>query len=624
MRSILPRVRFGWCSLIHRSHGFAPPTARGGGWVFLCLAILSFAFPAYSQLVKLNSAPAFVGTHNGVSPGFQISADGSKVVFTGDFTTLSKVDLYAVSSTTAGTQIQLSSTTPAGDVLFNFIGTPDLSSVVFGRYKSTTSSYDLNRVSTTASGTETTLAAGVATNSIGPFWASSDGTRVVFQTQSGGSDYALKSALVATPGAPLTISSPFPQGNYPRKLVLVDTPSGTRAVFAGELATDGLMELFSSPIDSAGNQIKLNNTPVAGGEVFNGLLNQFRVTGDGSTVVYLGDLVTDGVQALFRASTTAAGTQTALSSALHPNSDVFGMLVAENSNRTLYLADLLQNDVFVIFEAATTGPPNQQPVFYPTENYFGIREVSMTPDEDYLIFRGSLTTSGVNDLYCTPSNFLFAPRRVTQLLSTEDVDEYRISPDSSFVVYKQTTNGAYDESLWVVSSTGAYAPVEIGPVPANHVIQEFEIKPDNSGVVFTAYEDGVYVNNLYSAPIPSFTTVANPIPATQAAPIPGANLANQAPLLSVTGKTEIRTSGKPVTVRGTATPQGGVASVLVTYKKTTGSGKKRTITKPAAFAGTGWSLKFRPKEKVSKLSFVAVGTAGQRSRPVLVKIVKGE
>lgn len=574
--------------------------------------------------MKLNSDPAFVGTHNGVDPSFQISADGSKVVFVGDFTTLNKNDLYAVSSTTAGTQIQLSSTTASGDFLFNFIGTPDLSTVVFGRRNSTTSSFDLNRVSTTASGTETTLAAGVATSSIGPLWISSDGTRVVFRTENVGLNHALKSSLVATPGAPLTINSTFPTDEFPRKVVLVDTPSGPRVVFAGEMVTPGTMELFSAPIDSTGNQIKLNTTPVAGGAVDNTTLTQFEVTGDGSTVVFVGDLETDGVKSIYRASTTAAGTQTGLSSALHGTPDILGSIVAASSNRALYLGDMLQDNVFVVFEAATTGPPNQQPVYYPTAQYFGIREVSMTPDENYVVFRGTLTSAGVNDLYSAPSSFLFAPRRVTQLLATEDVDEYKISPDSSFIVYVQKSALSFNETLWAVSSTGQYAPVQIGPVPSGQVITGFQIKPDNSGVVYTAYEDGVFVNNLYSTSIPPLTTVANPIPASPAAAIPGVELANQAPLLSVTGKTKIRTTGKPVTVRGTATPSGAVASVLVSYKKTTGSGKKRTITKPAALAGTAWSLKFRPTEKVSKLSFVAVGSSGQRSLPILVKVVKGE
>lgn len=626
IRELLIRARSGRrlpCGWALRKSLSSPPGAPGARLILA--VVMATGMPAWfsegqAQTVKLNSAPAFVGSSDGVRE-FRISPDGSKVIYLGDLTTINTYDLYSASTTAAGSQVRLSDSL-SGRTVLDYVVTPDFNQVIFGRFNTTNSLFDVQRAGTTTTGTETTLVAGAATTFVGSFLMSPDGARVVFEA-SNGADESLVSALVTPPATPIVILPPSVTGARAEKTQLISTASGVRAIFDGDLDTGGGDELFSAAIGTASSRIKLNTTPTLSGDVSGGSLTRFQVTTDGETVIYIGDLETDGVTSLYRASTTAPGTQTRLSTALHGDSDVLGMVVAPTTNRVLYLADLLQDDVFVIFEASTTGLPNQRPVFYPTANYFGIRDVAMTPDEQHLIFRGSLTTSGINDLYCTPSNFLFEPRRVTELLATEDVNEFKISPDSSFIVYTQSTSGTLDETLWAVSSTGQYAPVQIGPVPAGQVIEEFEIKPDNSGVVYTAYVDGVYLKSLYSVPIPDLDNVPNPIAATPALPIPGAELANQAPVLTLIGKSKVRTPGKPVTIRGLATDAGGVKSVLVSYKKVSGSGKKRTVVKSAALAGNSWSLKFRAKEKVSKLTVVAVGNSGLRSRPVLVKVVKG-
>ncbi len=98
------------------------------------------------------------------------------------------------------------------------------------------------------------------------------------------------------------------------------TTDGSRVVYPGDLTTDNVDELYAASTTSAGTQITLNNTPVAGGEVS---VFSLELTADGSRVVYRGDLTTDGVNELYSASTSAAGTQITLN-----NTPVLGGVAA--------------------------------------------------------------------------------------------------------------------------------------------------------------------------------------------------------------------------------------------------------------------------------------------------------
>jgi hypothetical protein len=594
-----------------------------------CAAALAAA-SAGAQTVQINSVPAFPESSNGVTTEFQITPDSSRVLYGAELTTNDVTDLYSASVSAAGTQVQITTTSPAGDFFSgSFAITPNSATVIFGRFDGTNNHFDLKKASATAAGTESTLATNAGLNELSSILITSDGTRAVFQSRTN-TDYGLFSASTATPGAVLKISSPFPELEYPRGLQLVDTASGTRALFTGELNADGVTELFSAPVNAANGQIALNSAPVTGGDVNNTNFAPVSSTASGASVIFSGDHVTDGVVNLYKASTTAAGTQTQLNTSFHADADVAGFLPAPLSNKVYYLGDLIDEGVYVVFEASTSGAPNQKAVYYPTPNYIGIRQISLTPDENYLVLRGTLTNSGITDLYTAPTTFDFAPRRVTQLASDQDVNSYIVSPDSTFIVYEQRGPTYTQNTLWAVSTTGAYAPVQIGPIPANQWITSYKITPDSSRVVYTAYKDGEFVLNLYSVAIPALNTVSNPIAAAPAAAIPGVTPSgpgstpgsNAAPTLAVLGKKKVVTTGKPVKIKGTASDDRGVVSVLAIYKKVSASGKKKTVTKKAKLAGGAWIFKFRPKDKVTKLTFQSVDGDGVRSPIAKVKVLR--
>ena len=102
----------------------------------------------------------------------------------------------------------------------------------------------------------------------------------------------------------------------------------------------------------------------------------------------------------------------------------------------------------------------------------------------------------------------------------------------------------------------------------------------------------------------------------------GSASGNKAPVVTVDGKKKVRTPKRKVILKGNATDDSAVSVVLVSYKKVTGSGKKKKVTKRAQLAGGAWKFKFRPTEKPTKLLIVAVDNEGLRSVIQKVKVIR--
>lgn len=94
------------------------------------------------------------------------------------------------------------------------------------------------------------------------------------------------------------------------------------------------------------------------------------------------------------------------------------------------------------------------------------------------------------------------------------------------------------------------------------------------------------------------------------------------PDVQVTGKTKIRTSKKKVVLKGTAGDDNAVTSVVITYKKVKGNGKKKIVAKPASLAAGIWTAKFGASEGRNSLSIQAMDNAGQLSLAQKVKIIR--
>ncbi len=97
---------------------------------------------------------------------------------------------------------------------------------------------------------------------------------------------------------------------------------------------------------------------------------------------------------------------------------------------------------------------------------------------------------------------------------------------------------------------------------------------------------------------------------------------NSAPTVAVTGRAKIVTERSRVTIKGTSTDDQRVASVSMTYRKIAKNGKKKTVTRAARLSGDSWTFKYRPKQKRTVFTVMAVDDFGVRSNVARVKVIR--
>ena len=202
-----------------------------------CLSSGTFAQELYRQ--QLNENRALVGDVS----SYQVSPDGSTVVYRADRDTDDVLEIYSV-PIGGGPSTKLNDTLPrGGDVAADFQISPDGSTVVYRADQDSDNVDELYSVP---------IGGGPSTKLNGPLTVGGD----------------VRSAQIS--------------------------PDGSTVVYRADQDTNFTYELYSVPI-GGGPSIKLNGTLPGGGEVAAG----FQVSPDGSTVVYRADQDTNDVLELY-------------------------------------------------------------------------------------------------------------------------------------------------------------------------------------------------------------------------------------------------------------------------------------------------------------------------------------
>ncbi|MEQ9426339.1 MAG: FG-GAP-like repeat-containing protein [Cyclobacteriaceae bacterium] len=289
--------------------------------------------------------------------GFVISADNARVVYyLSNFIAMTH-ELFSV-PIGGGTTVNLNGTLVAGGAvsLANPIPiSPDGSTVVFAADKDTDEVVELYSVPITG-GSQTKLNGIMASggNVFNDFEIRADGARVIFRAdQDIDEDYELYSVPIGG-GVPDKLNDALTtDGDVGQFLV---SPDGNNVVYYADQDTDQTFELYSVSSDGGGSPTKLNATLVSGGNVS---ANDFQVSQDNSTVVYLADQETDGVNELF-AVPIGGGTTTKLNGALISGGAVLDdFLISSDGSQVVYRADQDTDNVFEVFSSSLTGPPGE-------------------------------------------------------------------------------------------------------------------------------------------------------------------------------------------------------------------------------------------------------------------------
>jgi Tol biopolymer transport system component len=371
-------------------------------------------------------------------------------------TTADVSELYSASTTTAGTQIRLNDTpVTGGDVFYDFVLTPDGGRALFRGDVLTDGVTEVFSVSTTAAGTQIRVS-----------------------------------------------STPVASGDVYADTLAV-TPDGSRVVYAGDMTTNGMVELYSASTTSAGAQVRLTNTPVLGGDVDDE--TPILVTADSSRVVYYGDLSTNGLDELYSASTTAAGTQIRLndppvgSQGVEPD-----YALTPDGSRVVYRGEITAGQGVKLYSASASAAGTQVTLSESSLSGSGVGDFQITPDSARVVYRAVLTTTGVTDLYVAPIGTSNRQRCLTELTEGQDVFEFQVTPDGRYVVYTIFPDGSSPpNSLYVLDLAGVNPPQLLeGPLGPSKQILQFRVSPDSRTVVYLADPDEIGHNELYSTEIP--------------------------------------------------------------------------------------------------------------------------
>jgi len=525
-----------------------PPTRSMSIASFVALLICWFCMGQSLAAVpiKMDTSPLGSGS---VQPGFQITPDGNRVVYLNRSVREMEVVFEVFrAATSGGIPVRLNAVLPVGSDVSDWQLSADGSHVVYWANQDTGGVTDVYAVATVGGVPQKLSASLVDVGSTGGAFVDPSGNRVVYiasQIADAFSvDFELFSAASAGGGS-VKLNNPLTNGGDVQNVLV--RPDGGRVLYLADQVTDDVVELFSvSPV--TGPPIKLNSTLVANGNVFS---DGLQFSPDGNFVMYLADQNTNGVAEIYRVATTG-GTALKLNSTLAAGRSVTpgSQKFSPNGTRVLYRADQNADDVFEIFSVLSVGgtpvrlngqlaangdvkqegiqfsPDSSRVLYHADQNtdemfeLFSVSSTSGTPvklngtlpaggdvadDAEFslaggrVLYRADQVTDGVMELFSVPSAGGMPIRLNGTLVAGGNVLRASFSPDGNRVVYLADQEADDVFELYSVASLGG-PPVKIsGPLVNGGNVVDWQFSADSRHVVYRADEDTVGLFELYSA-----------------------------------------------------------------------------------------------------------------------------
>lgn len=481
-------------------------TASNTRVVFLADRKTDSQFELYSvdvaggSITKLSGGMALGG---GQFSSVVISPNGLWVAFEAYGLVSGKLELWvaAIDGNSAPSSLSGPISTRGGPFATGFLWTPDSSRVVFTADRDVTGVFELYSVEI-ANGYPVTKLSGSLVNDgdVHMFVKiSADGTRVVFQADKD-VDGVMELYSVPVDGAtaPIKISGAMPINGGSVVYYFLVSPDSSRVVFlAGR-------ELYSVPIDGT-VPIKISGSLPPGVEAS----NDFVVSADSGRVVFRAnkDLIT--VQELY--SVPIAGTTpTKISGSLVAGGNVSrNFRISPDGTKVVFRADKDVNDIFELYSVPIVGGGEPVKISGALVSGGGVtdfyaNEFRIVADGSRVAFHADKDVDGVFELYSAAIDGGAIPLKLSGALVTGgSVTAFRLAPDGKHIVFAANKDNAQSWELFAVPASGG-SPIKVsGPFVIGGAIAAgtfaFELSPDSKRVVFRADKDTDEVFEVYSA-----------------------------------------------------------------------------------------------------------------------------
>ena len=363
--------------------------------------LLAFASSnAFAQLIEVMPAVT-----TGDVDEFAISPDGTSIAFVGTLEGDDSDQAYVVPI--AGGMATRLNPVGVGDVDGGVAFMPDSSGVVV-RYGGGTDNVDNQMYLLPIDGSQ--MATQLTFNDTNVFdpQVSVDGSTLFYSdardsTPNGGTNeddllYATSITNAASMPAPVLIT--------PDDLAEIDTggyaQAGTDIVFAGSLPDEGETRFYRTAADGSGTPelIEVANFPSFAD------IDEMAVTPDNSSIIFVGDLTTDGVDELY-SMPIGGGDAVQLLPGIEGFTDVGSFVISPDGLTIAFQADFEENGVGEAYVIPIDGGDPIQVseeltgLDFNADVVAGVGRMAFTPDSASIVYLADGRANGVNELFIT-------------------------------------------------------------------------------------------------------------------------------------------------------------------------------------------------------------------------------
>jgi len=283
-----------------------------------------------------------------------------------------------------------------------------------------------------------------------------------------------------------TLVAGLPAGSQVSQLFV--SPDGLRLVFVADAVTPGVSEVFSVPSDGSAAPVRLSAAPVAGGEV-SSIAGDVAITADSARVVYRADQDVDERFELYGVPIDGSAAPVRLNPPLVAGQDV----AAENHPSFRLSPDgslvVFRSGPPAAFELYSAPPDGSAAALPLSTGVLGTGSVAaepfeISPDGQRVVFLFGTTPTSLHSIpidASAPVVTLDAPP------GPGSVQSFRIAPSSASVAYVANQDHYPAEELFLIPIDGAGAPRLIGaPLTGLRRVQGYELHPSGERVVYIA------------------------------------------------------------------------------------------------------------------------------------------